>query len=53
MVFGSWFRYGQRKPANLIYTKQLAKSYPEITSVSVIPGVVQTDLVNGLAWGKL
>ncbi|KAI1426625.1 dehydrogenase with different specificitie [Xylaria sp. FL1777] len=50
MFFGSWFRYGQSKLANLIYAKELAKRYPEITSVSVTPGVVQTDLVTSLPW---
>ncbi|KAI1298638.1 oxidoreductase [Xylaria venustula] len=48
MVFGTWFRYGQSKLANLLYAKALAKRYPEITSISVTPGVVQTDLISTL-----
>ncbi|KAI0972912.1 oxidoreductase [Xylaria arbuscula] len=51
-VFGTWFRYGQGKLANLLYAKELAKRYPEITSVSVTPGVVQTDLVTTLPWAQ-
>jgi NAD(P)-dependent dehydrogenase (short-subunit alcohol dehydrogenase family) len=47
-VFGSWQRYGQSKLANIIYAKELARRYPTITSVSVHPGVVKTDLVGDL-----
>lgn len=45
---GTWFRYGQSKFANLVYARELAKRYPEITSVSIHPGVVLTDLVGTL-----
>ncbi|CAG8883959.1 unnamed protein product [Penicillium nalgiovense] len=45
---GPWMRYGQSKLANLLYARELAKRFPGITSVSVHPGVVQTDLVNNL-----
>ncbi|KAJ7479964.1 oxidoreductase [Mycena galericulata] len=38
-------RYGQSKLANLLYATELAKRYPQITTVSIHPGVVQTDLV--------
>jgi len=39
-----WSRYGQSKLANLLYTKNLARHYPKITSVAIHPGYVRTDL---------
>ncbi|CAH0057945.1 unnamed protein product [Clonostachys solani] len=49
----SWlFRYGQSKFANVVYAAEIARRYPKITSVSVHPGVVKTDLVNNLGWGN-
>lgn len=47
-VLGSWLRYGQSKLANLVYAKELARRYPDITTVSVHPGVVPTDLIDTL-----
>lgn len=47
-IMGSWVRYGQSKIANIIYAKELARRYPNITSVSVHPGVVKTGLVGDL-----
>lgn len=47
-VLGSWLRYGQSKLANLLYAKELARRYPDITTVSVHPGVVPTDLIDTL-----
>jgi NAD(P)-dependent dehydrogenase (short-subunit alcohol dehydrogenase family) len=41
---GKWCRYGQSKLANLLYARSLAKQYPNITSVSVHPGYIKTDL---------
>jgi len=40
----TWCRYGQSKLCNLLYPEQLAKRYPEITSVSLHPGFIITDL---------
>ncbi|KAJ7611597.1 oxidoreductase [Roridomyces roridus] len=40
-------RYGQSKLANLLYAVELARRYPQITSVSIHPGVVRTGLVSG------
>lgn len=37
-------QYGQSKLANVLFTKGLAKRYPQITSVAVHPGLVLTDL---------
>jgi NAD(P)-dependent dehydrogenase (short-subunit alcohol dehydrogenase family) len=39
-----WACYGQSKLANLLYTTELAKHYPSITSVAVHPGFIKTDL---------
>ncbi|KAJ6485936.1 oxidoreductase [Mycena sanguinolenta] len=39
-------RYGQSKLANILYASELAKRYPQITSISIHPGVVQTNLLN-------
>lgn len=36
--------YGQSKLANILFSKGLAKRYPEITSVAVHPGTIMTDL---------
>jgi NAD(P)-dependent dehydrogenase (short-subunit alcohol dehydrogenase family) len=38
--------YGQSKLAQIYHAKALAKRYPNITSVSLHPGVVSTDIVN-------
>ena len=47
-------RYGQSKLANILFTKELARRYPNITSVAIHPGRVQTPLiehwVNGPGW---
>jgi NAD(P)-dependent dehydrogenase (short-subunit alcohol dehydrogenase family) len=43
-----WSRYGQSKLANMLYADALAKQYPEITSVSIHPGVIRTDLFNSI-----
>ncbi|KAJ6588800.1 oxidoreductase [Mycena capillaripes] len=40
-----FLRYGQSKLANILYASELAKRYPQITSVSIHPGVVRTDLL--------
>ena len=39
-------RYGQSKLANVLFTKELARRYPNITSVAVHPGRVQTPLLD-------
>ncbi|KAI1849615.1 hypothetical protein JX266_004564 [Neoarthrinium moseri] len=41
--------YGQSKLANIVYAAEIARRYPAITAVSVHPGVVKTDLVEGLS----
>ncbi|KAK4223508.1 hypothetical protein QBC38DRAFT_372951 [Podospora fimiseda] len=46
-VFGGFIRYGQSKLAGVLLAKELAKRYPDILSVSVTPGIVDTELVKG------
>ncbi|KAE8151821.1 retinol dehydrogenase 11 [Aspergillus avenaceus] len=47
-AFGAWRRYSQSKLANLVYARELARRYPDITTVSIHPGVVRTGLVENL-----
>lgn len=49
---GRWVRYGQSKLANVIYASELTQRYPEITAVSVHPGVIWTGLWN-VQWSLL
>lgn len=51
-IFGSWIRYGQSKLANILYAAELARRYPNILSVSIHPGVVQTGLVGNLGFAN-
>ncbi|KAL4966564.1 oxidoreductase, short-chain dehydrogenase/reductase family, partial [Aspergillus stella-maris] len=46
----TWARYGQSKLANVIYPAELARRYPEITSLSIHPGTIATDLIGSLGW---
>lgn len=48
MFLGTWLRYGQSKVANILFASELARRYPQITSVSLHPGVVKTPMVKGL-----
>lgn len=43
----TWQRYAISKAANILFAIELARRYPSITSVSVHPGVVASDLYNG------
>ena len=45
---GKWKRYGFSKLANQLYASELAKHHPQITSISVHPGVIHTGLVDGI-----
>ena len=40
----TWKRYGQSKLANILFAKEMAERYPSLTTVSVHPGVILTDL---------
>lgn len=44
----TWRRYGQAKLANILFTRELAARYPQITSVAIHPGVILTDLYASL-----
>ncbi|KAJ6625856.1 hypothetical protein B0H10DRAFT_2310278, partial [Mycena sp. CBHHK59/15] len=43
-----FLRYGQSKLANLVYTAEVARRYPQITSVSVHPGIANTDMFKSM-----
>ncbi|KAF2657145.1 oxidoreductase [Lophiostoma macrostomum CBS 122681] len=45
---GKWKRYGFSKLANQLYASELARRHPQITSVSVHPGVINTGLIDGI-----
>lgn len=47
-MMGRWRRYGQSKLAQMLYSQQLAEEHPEITSVSIHPGVILTDLFGNI-----
>jgi NAD(P)-dependent dehydrogenase (short-subunit alcohol dehydrogenase family) len=49
-LFSKWARYGQSKLAQLLYTDELARHYPEITWVSVHPGYIFTGLFDGMGF---
>nr|OQO29451.1 hypothetical protein B0A51_02758 [Rachicladosporium sp. CCFEE 5018] len=46
-------RYGQSKLANLLFAKKLAQLYPSITSVSIHPGMVSTEIFGKMGAGGL
>ncbi|KAK4694443.1 hypothetical protein P7C71_g3150, partial [Lecanoromycetidae sp. Uapishka_2] len=41
---GTWTRYGYSKLANILFTRELSRRYPSITSVAVHPGLIKSDL---------
>ncbi len=47
-ILGPWRRYGQSQLANNVYATESAHRYPNITTVSVHPGIVKTDPVGSL-----
>lgn len=42
-------RYGQSKLANALFAKELARRYPQLTTASVHPGLVTTNLANTMS----
>lgn len=44
---GTLERYAQSKLAMILWGKRMARLYPRITTVSVHPGVIKTNLMNG------
>jgi NAD(P)-dependent dehydrogenase (short-subunit alcohol dehydrogenase family) len=45
---GPMARYSRSKLANILFARQMAKRYPQITSVAIHPGVIKTDLFNSM-----
>ncbi|KAJ5925572.1 retinol dehydrogenase [Penicillium verhagenii] len=45
--FSVWARYGHSKLANVLHSKELAKRYAKIMSLSLHPGTVKTGLSHG------
>ena len=41
---GVWVKYGYSKLANILFARALALNHPDLTSVSIHPGVINTDL---------
>ena len=39
-----WGRYGASKAANIMFAAELARRHPQLTSVSLHPGIIMTDL---------
>lgn len=39
-----WTRYGASKASNIMFAAEMARRYPNISSVSLHPGVIMTDL---------
>ena len=46
--YNTWRRYGQSKLANMLFTTELARRYPHITSVAIHPGIANTNLADEL-----
>lgn len=42
-------RYGASKAANILFAAELSRRYPSITSISVHPGVILTDLYDSIS----
>jgi NAD(P)-dependent dehydrogenase (short-subunit alcohol dehydrogenase family) len=49
-MLGKWQRYAQSKLANLPYGRELARRYPEITTLIADPGPSNTGLVSSLGF---
>ncbi|KAJ6500200.1 oxidoreductase [Mycena vitilis] len=49
-VYANVLRYPQSKLSNLLYAAELARRYPEVTAVSVHPGIVGTEMLLGAGW---
>lgn len=42
-----WGRYGQSKLANILFTRSLARRYPQLLAASIHPGAVMTPVTRG------
>jgi retinol dehydrogenase 12 len=45
-TYSKWTRYAASKLANILFTTELARRYPTITSVAIHPGGVETNLMS-------
>jgi len=45
---GKWTCYGASKAGNILFAAELARRYPTLTSVSVHPGIIKSDLWNSV-----
>jgi NAD(P)-dependent dehydrogenase (short-subunit alcohol dehydrogenase family) len=53
-IGAKWKRYGQSKFAIAIYTAELARRYPTVTSVAIHPGVINTGIMeNQPFWDRM
>ena len=43
-----WARYGESKLKQLMYTREVARHHPDITSVAIHPGYIMTGLFDDL-----
>jgi len=50
---GAFGRYGQSKLAMVLWTRYMARKYPQFTCASIHPGVVRTNLVNNATGSPL
>ena len=48
--FGTWGRYAQSKLANVLFAHHLARRYPQLTSLAIHPGVIDTGIVTNLGF---
>lgn len=46
--YNTWTRYGISKLSNILFSNELARRYPEIKSIAIHPGSVNTGLSRGL-----
>ncbi|KAL9565715.1 hypothetical protein ACKAV7_009897 [Fusarium commune] len=49
LQMGTITRYGQSKLSNALFAKELAKRYPQLTTTSLQPGLVTTNLANTMS----
>lgn len=45
--YNTWVRYGQSKLANILFTRELTRRYPNIKSITLHPGGIETGLSLG------
>lgn len=45
----TWGRYGVSKLSNILHAKELARRHPKVTSVSIHPGVIRTNLYDSVS----